>query len=475
MGKLSRTVALAGKGRVIAPKKARKVGPVSTLDMGQFGSLKSVPVEDRKSHVNVLDKVSSFDQLRIDPFLRQKIRRNLLKSPDMPPTPVQKVAIKALARPTVGLDRREWLIAAETGSGKTLSYLAPMITKLIDQHQDMQSEPEAAEDAPQEEKSQVCIGGIVLVPTTDLAKQVMETVEKIQPPGFRTAMMAGLGSTPTQLAHKVAQGLDLVVASPDKLLKMHAFAPQLMTRAFTETRNLVVDEADSLMNQSFEPSTTKLVSMLPELEDLVFVTATIPAWFDKTLRRNYPTMTRLVTPSIHRLPRNIEFKVVEVAHRPYNNNKQLALQQALYAIYNDKSEPGIVKRVLVFVNLKREVKPLVNMLKNAGYAAVDLGENRENLDQFLEAQAKNPKSDDTGNEMQVLVATDLLARGVDFHKVRNVILYDMPKNAADLLHRAGRTGRLGTKGRVILLVNKSEQKSWVRGLETIVKRGVALA
>ena len=84
-------------------------------------------------------------------------------------------------------------------------------------------------------------------------------------------------------------------------------------------------------------------------------------------------------------------------------------------------------------------------------------------------------TEESGSKVKILVTTDLLARGIDMDNVRNVILFDLPYSSADLLHRAGRTGRMGKRGRVFLFVDKKESKSWVKGLEKVVRKGMALA
>lgn len=465
VSRLSSSVGKAGKGKVLpaagkAATRQRKVGPISTLDMGKFGSLKGVDTKQRQTHLNVLEKVNTFDQLRIDQQVRFNITKNFLKSPQMPPTPVQKVAIKALTRKNEDNPPRSWLIAAETGSGKTLAYLAPLISRL--RAESLQ------ESDTNDSESDFGVKSIVFVPTIELAEQVGNTVDKIAPEGFKSMVSAGASHHTSTIARNATKGLDLLITTPDKVLKLMNHGRAAL---FDACKTAVVDEADSLFNKSFSESTQAVLDRLVELQDAVFVTATIPRFFDKYLRDKWPHTVRLVTPSIHRMPRHIEFRVIEAWRRPYNNSKELALQQALYAMYHDNTEPGLTKRVIVFVNRSKDVPGCVEMLNKAGFDAQAVSRKEGNLGDFV----KPAESREKGGTLQVLVGTDLAARGVDFHLVRNVILYDMPPSAADLLHRAGRTGRLGTKGRVFLIVNKHESKGWVRGLETIVKRGMALA
>lgn len=471
---LSKRVAQPGKGKTVVagrkparpsrflPKSAPAPTQPTTLDMGKFASLKGVPAVERKTHRNLLEKVTDFGQLRISSEIRDNMLGNLLQETSVP-TPVQKVAIKSLrAQRKNEFGFKSWLLAAETGSGKTLAYLLPILSQLSESPQDVK-------EAPQ-------VRSIVLVPTLELVSQVASQASAIAP-NLRI-LPVDVNSRASRLAKRITKGADLIIATPDKINALAEHEPVLAERALADCRYVVVDEADSLMNESFSSTTLKVLKRCPQLIDAIFVTATIPSHFDKVLREAFPETIRLVTPSIHRLPRHIEFRVIEVFRPPYRDNKELALQQALYSIYHDNAEPNLQKRVMVFVNKKASVKPLVNMLNSAGYPTVGLdgtlppNERAELLEAFV-----NPPKERTSDKdkLHVMVATDLVARGIDMKKIRNVILYDLPWSAADLLHRAGRTGRLNAGGRVLLFVSRTEAKGWVKGLEKIVKRGQALA
>lgn len=430
--------------------------------MGKFAKLKGVPSAERKTHRNLLDKVADFSQLKIANELRPHLLGNVIPETAVP-TPVQKVAVKTLRAPRKDpLAFQSWLLAAETGSGKTLAYLLPTLSQLV--------------ESPDEFKASPQVRAMVLVPTLELVSQVAQQASALAPD--LRVLAVDVTSRASRLAKKVTKGVDLLVATPDKVNALAEHEPILAERALADCRTVIVDEADSLMNESFSSTTLKVLKSCPQAVDVVFVTATIPSHFDKVLRESFPETTRLVTPSIHRLPRHIEFRVIEVFRPPYRDNKELALQQALYSIYHDNAEPELQKRVMVFVNKKTSVKPLTKMLNSAGYPTVGLDgslppeERAELLEKFVNPPKPRQNEQD---KLHVMVATDLVARGIDMKKIRNVILYDLPWSAADLLHRAGRTGRLNSGGRVLLFVSRTESKGWVKGLEKIVKRGQALA
>lgn len=488
---LAKNAAKAGKGRFIPIKGG--VGPVSTLDMGKFGMLRPVSVRERRQQLNVLSKITSFNDLRLTKPLRASISAWLH---DMPPTPVQKVAIKVLSRP-LKVAQQATLIAAETGSGKTLAYLAPMLTNLsqtshtkegiteTDNAIEPQTTSEITDFSAQNKSENLnptntnaderknAIRGIVLVPTLELAEQVFSTAHKLAP-DLKIARFAGPTDFVEKMHSDVEHGVDLVIATPAKLLKLLKNYFTTSKQALSKCDFVVIDEADTLANPSFVAEMTGVLDRCRNARNVVFVTATIPRAFDRYLRSEYPTIQRLVTPSIHRLPRHIEFRVIEAWRAPYHNDKDLALRQLLYAVYNDNTEPSRVKRAVVFVNKRESVEHVVDVLNSTGFSATSLLASKQEERAAILAQFVNSDVLKEG-KLQILVATDVAARGVDFQDLKNVVLYDVPFTAADLLHRAGRTGRLGKKGRVFVLASQKESKGWLKGLETVVKRGMALA
>lgn len=475
---------------------------VTTLNMGDFDMLSRVTSKARATQMNLLSKVDSFKQLKLHSVVREGVFTRYLNNTESQPTAVQKVALKALL-----LDDKfsATLLAAETGSGKTLAYLGPVLSNLLHSREKTSEKskptnptsdsPPTIEEGEIEKNSDIDmstftgkrrISNMVFVPTFELANQVYQTAKALTPE-LNISLFAGSSNHTEDFARDVYNGIDLAILTPAKLLKFMNNYEEAASFALDKCSNLIVDEADSLLNRSFEKETMQAIDQCNALRNLVFCTATIPHSFDRTLVSKYPELRRLVTPSIHRLPRHIDFKVVEVWHKPYMNNKKLALRQALYAIFHDNSEPNITKRVLVFVNRRSDVQGVADLLIENGFNATALdhppAERAEIIRSFMEPTKINNKNDvnDETNKafgdqrMKVLVATDVCARGVDFHSLRNVILYDMPFSAADLLHRAGRTGRLGKKGRVIMLVERKDGKHWLKGLEKVVKKGQALA
>ena len=236
----------------------------------------------------------------------------------------------------------------------------------------------------------------------------------------------------------------------------------------------VLDEADTLMDQSWAEDTYKTIKTMPNANHLLFCSATIPNEFNKTMERLFPTAQTITTPRLHRLPHTIDFKTIDAALNPYKGSKIKALAQALYAIARDGTEPGYEKRCIVFVNEKKEVAKVVEKLAGqyghdcVGLTGDDSVEQRlDKISAFInpprrleEIEDESSKLHDDTQELQkisipgsniviqssqqagqqkrlnslkIVVTTDLMARGLNFQGVRNVILYDVPKTSIDLV------------------------------------------
>ncbi|KAA8913691.1 hypothetical protein TRICI_003122 [Trichomonascus ciferrii] len=447
------------------------IGPPNT---GEFGRLKLVEKRDRIVHKNTIEKIKSFSSLRIEPSVREAIENELLGHlPTKMPTPVQKLAIKAIRATKRTPDvLHTYLLAAETGSGKTLSYLAPLMSNLKDEETNNPEEWEKMYKAP-------LVRSVVFVPTLELVSQVNDVVRKLTKSVKLTSFASGQGISNKSASAKLTRRTDILITTPDRFLNM--FKNPAVKGHLSHCKFAVVDEADTLMDESFCESTHESIQLMTNLKDLVFCSATIPRSFDRLMKKTYPNAARIVTPGLHKIPRHIDFRVVEVFKPPFLNSKQLALQQALYAIHHDNTEEGLVKRVVVFVNKAEDIEEIVNHLNEKGYPSVGAygkvprQERMQIIQDFVSPAKSLEEYQNSKTKVKVLVTTDLLARGVDMQGIRNIILYDLPYSSVDMLHRAGRTGRLNRRGRVLLFVTKKESQGWVKGIERTVRNGMALA
>ncbi|KAK7679515.1 hypothetical protein QCA50_017416 [Cerrena zonata] len=167
---------------------------------------------------------------------------------------------------------------------------------------------------------------------------------------------------------------------------------------------------------------------------------------------------------------------------PFNGSKTRCLAQALYAIHNDGSEAGYVKRIVIFVNQKKSVHALVEtLIDKYGHRPEDIiGVTGENSPEDRLAQIKpfiEPaqliEEDLDGSKIKVLVTTDLMARGINFNGVKNIILMEIPNSSLDLVHRIGRTGRMRQSGRVFIIIDG--KKTWIKGLPRAIKNNMVIA
>lgn len=488
----------------------KKAKEPETFHYGNFGGLKEASPADLERNGRLISKITDFDQLKILPTVRKAVKQiiaseSLHKGHDVVPSPIQTVAIKRLAANLMDPKLQVHAIAAETGSGKTMAYLTPLLDYL--KRQEVET-PEQWESL----RTKAIIRSVILVPTHELVDQVYRTISKTEELLELNTYKWGSGSPYTEFLEKVKNRIDVLVTTPAKLLSI--FNIRMISRAdrlLSQVKFIALDEADTLMDQSWVEDTYHAVRKLPNANHIIFCSATIPNEFNKTLDRLFPTVVPITTPRLHKLPSGIDFRMIDVSLSPYKGSKIKGLAQALYAIVNDGSEPNYEKRCVVFINEKKDVPKVAEKLCSTyGHDCVALTGNNpvEERAEIMEAFLNPPRllqdldageqkrkavkkvkipdsnltilSDPIGgikkpnSQLKVLVTTDLMARGLNFQGVRNVILYDVPKTSIDLVHRAGRTGRMKQGGRVFMLVEKST-KSWARAIPKIVKRNIALS
>lgn len=489
-----------------------EIGPPNA---GGFGVLQNIRPEDRIPLNATIARLDQFEALRILPVVRQAVYSRCLNDVETKkPTPIQSLAIQKLMKlapasiriAQLGLlpnkesedaesdedyykrklmrknlsklkpDLQTYLIAAETGSGKTLSYLIPLMSMLKEEELNNAPAIWGLDAKPY-------IRSVILVPTAELVKQVLAVVKDLCHDVKLSS--AGLSQESSrEAANNIARKqIDILVSTPVPLLKLIDRGQN--SGLLSDCRKIIVDEADSLMDRSFKEKTLKLLHTPSRLEIAIFCSATIPKSFDFVLRKEYPAMTRIVAPHLHQIPRKITFSTVDTSSEPFYNDKRKALVQTLYNLDKHSSEPGKMKRIVVFMNHRESVDELVSYLTRLRIPAVGL--TRDNtLDErsrmMREFRASSPSIKHGGVDLvsgeiqglRILVTTDIFSRGIDMNGVRTVILYDVPFSSIDLIHRAGRTGRMGAKGRVILLAAKDELKPWLRGLGTAINKGQAL-
>lgn len=486
-----------------------------------------------------ISEIQSFDSFALLPVIRESIGPQALRyqgEGSISPTPIQRLAIPALlgqnkskGRPKddMGPDVDTFLLAAETGSGKTLAYLLPVIDALkreeLAEAESAAREREVQEQRRrfQEEKRQQALWeleapkriephpttarprAIILLPTAELVDQVGEVAKSLSHTVKFRASLISSSYSGVVVRNRLfsSNGIDMLISTPHLLASITESEPNVLSRA----THLVIDEADSLFDRSFIPSTTAVLDRsIPSLKQLILCSATIPLRLDKYLRRRFPDIRRLATPNLHAIPRRVQLGVVDVEKDPYRGNKDLACADTIWTIgkgaaeYTDDFTGGgqkhktETKRILVFVNEREKTTELAKYLQSTGIDAVAL-----NRDTSVRHQTDILSAFTTGTEPEeqdskastkptrlparrvlpntkVLVVTDLASRGIDTTAVRHVILYDVPHTTIDFIHRLGRTGRMGRRGRGIVLVGRDDRKDVVKEVREGMFRGQAL-
>ncbi|KAK3296022.1 P-loop containing nucleoside triphosphate hydrolase protein [Chaetomium fimeti] len=522
--------------------RERYPGATRDRDDNRFKALKmqraltSIPYRERVTVKARISDVESFDQFKLLPVLKEAVYNEVLKGMvDVKPTPVQRLAIPALlgqraARrrdtnyrmPTPETQREEFLLAAETGSGKTLAYLLPVINALkVAEAEDadakaynerLEAEKERRGGTPVSEwidkfephPNHARPRVVVLVPTSELVDQVLAASKKIS----HVAKIKVRSISSNQLPAKIQRnmyshgGIDMVVATPHLLAAMAHRDPNILSRV----QHLVIDEADSLLDRSFSPETSKIVERaMPSVKQLILCSATIPRRLDNYLATHFPNIVRIATPNLHAIPRRVQLGVIDVSKDPYRNNKLLACADAIWTIGKDaamhegadKDEVDI-KRIMVFVNERDTTQEVAEYLVSKGIDAIalhrDTPEHRQSemLNSFTTNEPMRMSKDAVEANKQailakaggvsrrhlpntkVIVATDLASRGIDTLAVRHVVLYDVPHTTIDFIHRLGRAGRMGRRGRGVVLVGKDDRRDVVSEVKESMFMGQAL-
>ena len=323
-------------------------------------------------------------------------------------TPIQERAIPP------ALEGRDVIGTAETGTGKTLAFLVPLIESL------------------NRERGRQTVA-LVLLPTRELAIQVHEQYEQLRSKAMpRAALIIGGVSEKAQI-QSLRAGLGLVIATPGRL-------QDLVNRQFADLRQvklLVLDEADRMLDMGFLPAIRRILSTLPKSRQTLCFSATMEQSVAGLIHDYMRDPVRVALGSVLKPAESVQLRAYEV--RP--GEKLDVLRQLLYA------ERG---QTLIFARTKRGTERLTKELVRDGFAASMIHGDRS------QSQRNGALSGFQEGRFQVLVATDIASRGLHVDDVAHVINYDLPKMAEDFIHRVGRTGRAGLQGRASTLVSGAE-------------------
>jgi len=347
------------------------------------------------------------------------------------PTPIQAQAIPIV------LAGRDLLGAAQTGTGKTAGFTLPMLQLLAGKTK--------AGDSPARHP----VRALVLVPTRELAVQVQESVRTYgKHMKLRAAVIyGGVGFKPQ--ADELRRGVDVVVATPGRLLDHLA----QKTIDLRQVEILVLDEADRMLDMGFILDIRRVLALLPAKRQNLLFSATFPDAV-RTLAAGF--MRDPLTVEVARRNTPIEL-IGQVVHPVDKDRKRELLSHLVKA--NDWQQ------VLVFTRTKHGANRLAEQLEFDGIEASAIHGNKS------QPQRMRTLKRFKDCELQVLVATDIAARGIDIEALPHVVNYDLPHVPEDYVHRIGRTGRAGESGQAVSLVS-GEERSLLRDIERLINRTI---
>jgi len=331
-------------------------------------------------------------------------------------TPVQEQAIPII------IDNQDLIAAAQTGTGKTAAFLLPIVHKIISSNHDES------------------IKAIVIVPTRELAVQIDQQLEGLSyfTPISSLAVYGGSdGNTFLREKQALSKGADVIIATPGRLIA-HL---NLLYVNLKSLKYLVLDEADRMLDMGFHDDIMKIISFLPKERQTLLFSATMPSKI-RSLAKKILNKPLEVNIAVSR-PAD---KVLQMAFIVYDAQK-LPLAEYILTKKNLQS-------VLVFCSTKSSVKNLARDLKRSSMVV-------EGISSDLEQSVRERILIDFRNrKINILVATDVLSRGIDIEDIELVMNYDVPHDGEDYIHRIGRTARAESRGVAITLVNEEEQRKF---------------
>ncbi|HUL66427.1 MAG TPA: DEAD/DEAH box helicase [Burkholderiaceae bacterium] len=350
------------------------------------------------------------------------------------PTPIQAKAIPVVLR------GRDVMGAAQTGTGKTAGFGLPMLQRLLPQANTSMS------------PARHPVRGLVLTPTRELAEQVADNIKRYaSKTALRVAVVYGGVDMDPQTA-ALRSGVEVVIATPGRLLD-HI---QQKNTSLSQVQIVVLDEADRMLDMGFLPDISRILNLLPRERQSLMFSATFSEEIKK-LANNFLRDPQLI--EVARRNATAELITQEV-FKLHESQKTDALLEILRT---RGPEGGRLTQVLVFVNAKIECRRLARQLQKAGVNADAI-----HGDKTQEERMKALEGFKQGT-IEVLVATDVAARGLDIVELPVVINYDVPFGAEDYVHRIGRTGRAGATGLAIMLATGADERGVV-AIEKLTKQ-----
>lgn len=329
-------------------------------------------------------------------------------------TPIQEQSIPII------LEGRDLIAVAQTGTGKTAAYLLPVLNEL--------SEGKHPEDA---------INCIIMAPTRELAQQIdqqMEGFSYFMPVSSVPIYGGNDGILFEQQKRGLMLGADVVIATPGRLISHLSLGYVDLSRV----SYFILDEADRMLDMGFYDDIMQIVKFLPKERQTIMFSATMPAKIQQLANNilNNPAEVKLAVSK----PAD---KIMQAAYICHESQKLGIIR----TLFNDET----LERVIIFASSKLKVKEVTKALRQM---KLNVGEMHSDLEQ---SQRENVMLDFKAGRVKVLVATDIVSRGIDIDDIRLVVNYDVPRDCEDYVHRIGRTARANNDGVAITFVSEQDQ------------------
>jgi superfamily II DNA/RNA helicase len=328
------------------------------------------------------------------------------------PTPIQEQTIPII------LDKKDIIGAAQTGTGKTGAFVIPVIQQILEN--------------PSEHTQ-----ALILSPTRELAQQIDEQIFALgYHTGISSANVIG-GADFSQQAKAIRSGVDIIVATPGRLIDQ----TKVLDIDFSNIKFLVLDEADRMLDMGFLPDVTKIIKKLPKERQTLLFSATMPEQIKKLANdfMNNPEKISIA----------IEKPSGSISQRAYFVEQKGKLQ-----LIQDLLDDLDWESCLIFCATKRGVDELEKLLLNKGIKAGSIHGDRD------QDERNKALHEFKSGKYPVIVATDVLARGIDIDNISLIVNFDVPRQVEDYVHRIGRTGRYDKTGIAITFVNKKDKRAF---------------
>ncbi len=369
---------------------------------------RSAPVEELHPVADPPD-IASFREWNLSPEVQEVIAEMGI----VEPTPIQRLAIQPV------LDGRDVIAKAETGTGKTLAFGAPMMSRI--------------------ESERATILGLVLCPTRELAQQVHHVLSQLGAPrGVRCALVVG-GDPMHPQVDELRAGAQVVVGTPGRVLDL--MGQRFLSFPWTEFA--VLDEADEMLEIGFLDDVKKILDACPEERQTLLFSATFPTELLRLAREHTKNPVEIATSKGVVTVEGIEHAFLKVDE----DDRASALKRLIASTGDDDI-------LLVFCDRRVDVERLMRSLERTRWSVKALHGGYDQAARFRVMTAFRAR------EVKVLVATDVASRGLDITHVTHVVNFSVPREITDYTHRSGRTGRAGRRGSAITLVAPSEARRW---------------